>query len=582
MKANKFFLGLALVGAILTGCEKDPQTQTGEFDTTSYMSVSIAQAGGTRATTDGGFIDGTGNEILIKVIDFYFYKENGEPFSFTAANMGEGNTPYLSNLYTYNTDSSIPTKDKVDSPNNIDEVTDATLVINHNKGNIPTYMIAVINSTTKYDNKDLAEVKKAVVSDNGVNEDGTHIMTNSVYKGAEGYKGADDTRLVMETPIAVENLAITEDKAKAAPVKIYVERTAARVSFDVKKASGTPVVDVTQVPVKGDDNNNYSLKYADGTSVDVYAKIEGWNIVTYAKKGTLAKTIDPSWADDKFKGFNWNQAALYRSYWAQATKADADLVKEFTWKGLGNTIGSVDYCLENTTALPDANSLLVEADGSTSEDLDITRTNVTKVVIAATLVNNVGNALNIYNWFGSNYKTEEELLTAVAQSLRNKLVLNGTPIAASDIQLVENVNANMKEVKVGETYISEQYSYEVYFDLKTTGEWKDPEGNVVDASAILKAIRNAKVWKDGMAYYIVNIEHLGNNTDDYKEGYYGIVRNHAYEITFSGIKGLGTPVYSATTEYPEPVTPDFTDSYVAAEINILSWHLVQQDVILGQ
>ena len=118
--------------------------------------------------------------------------------------------------------------------------------------------------------------------------------------------------------------------------------------------------------------------------------------------------------------------------------------------------------------------------------------------------------------------------------------------------------------------------------MKTTGEWKDPEGNVVDASAILKAIRNAKVWKDGMAYYIVNIEHLGNNTDDYKEGYYGIVRNHAYEITFSGIKGLGTPVYSATTEYPEPVTPDFTDSYVAAEINILSWHLVQQDVILGQ
>ena len=72
MKANKFFLGLALIGAILTGCEKDP-VQTGDYDSKSYMSVSIAQASGTRAGTDGGFLQGTSDENQITSIDFYFW-----------------------------------------------------------------------------------------------------------------------------------------------------------------------------------------------------------------------------------------------------------------------------------------------------------------------------------------------------------------------------------------------------------------------------------------------------------------------------------------------------------------------------
>ena len=178
-------------------------------------------------------------------------------------------------------------------------------------------------------------------------------------------------------------------------------------------------------------------------------------------------------------------------------------------------------------------------------------------------------------------KAEEIGLKAVvAQSLKNDLILkvgeDYTPITSAQITVVPNND-------------SVQTSYEVYFKLAegVTGSWfRINEANeyvaVENANAVLKAVENAKIW-NGMSYYIVNIEHLGVNKKDgdtYLPAYYGVVRNHAYEITFNGVKGLGTPVYDPATIYPEPVTPENTESYVAAEINVLAWHLVKQTVTL--
>jgi hypothetical protein len=66
----------------------------------------------------------------------------------------------------------------------------------------------------------------------------------------------------------------------------------------------------------------------------------------------------------------------------------------------------------------------------------------------------------------------------------------------------------------------------------------------------------------------------------YLPAYYGTVRNHAYQITFSAVKGLGTPVYDELKDIPEPIKPDDTESFIEAKINVLSWHLIKQDVTL--
>lgn len=563
MKANKFFLGLALIGAILTGCEKDPQTQTGEYDSKSYMSVSIAQAGGTRGTeATEKFLQGTEAENQIKTVDFYFYNADGSIFNFgTAAQDGandkdaDGNA-FVSNVYTY-----APGK-ITDQTGNVDEIVNATLVIKHNTGNIPAYMIAVINCNAgQYKGMALDAVKASVINATDYANANGHIMTNSVYKGVDG-------KIVMETPIAIENLAINADGALKNPVKIYVERTAARI--EVKEATTTAVYDT-----------NTDITDAAGNTTHVYAKINGWDVVTYANTTTLAKVIDLSW-EDAINGMTWNHPTLYRSYWAKATPA---LTKTFSWNSLANKIGDVDYCLENTTC-PEYETQTTDA-GKEIEDKDISRTNVTKVVVAAQLYSDAAGTqeVKVANWYGQNY-TLDGLKAVVAQSLKNDLILKTTvdgkdaytPISAAQIDVATN------EADV-------QNSYEVYFKLANgvTGEWYAINENneyvaVADANVVLKAVENAKIW-NGKSYYIVNIEHLGvkervGETTEYAEAFYGVVRNHAYEITFNGVQGLGTPVYDPTTTYPEPVTPENTESYVAAEINVLAWHLVKQTVTL--
>jgi hypothetical protein len=60
-----------------------------------------------------------------------------------------------------------------------------------------------------------------------------------------------------------------------------------------------------------------------------------------------------------------------------------------------------------------------------------------------------------------------------------------------------------------------------------------------------------------------------------------MVRNHVYDIKIDGITGFGTPVY----EPDKIITPEKPEEDVAlnlsARINILSWHLVSQNVTLN-
>ena len=56
----------------------------------------------------------------------------------------------------------------------------------------------------------------------------------------------------------------------------------------------------------------------------------------------------------------------------------------------------------------------------------------------------------------------------------------------------------------------------------------------------------------------------------------GIVRNHIYKTTVTKIAGLGTPVYDPDQViYPEK--PEDNDHYIAAEIDILSWRIVENN-----
>ena len=142
--------------------------------------------------------------------------------------------------------------------------------------------------------------------------------------------------------------------------------------------------------------------------------------------------------------------------------------------------------------------------------------------------------------------------------------------------------------------IVESGSYYVYACLAPTAtddfSWytnvtidKDPDsGNVTkitvdknskvtpDAiNAILLDLPHAKIWNDGKTYYFANIMQSATVP--------GVVRNHIYDINLKKVYGIGTPVYEPDEEIV-PEQPTDEDTYVAAEIKILQWRLMTQDV----
>ena len=546
MKTKSFLFSVLFLAAILVGCEQ-PQTKP-EGEANSYITVSVKSSMLSRAATDGNYIDGVGVENEIKSIDFYFFSTSGEPFKFNAP-ITTGSTSGYSNLYTV-TEKTIETTEK----DHVEEIVKVTLALQHNMGDYPGSIVAIVNGTRRFENLRFEDFRAHTF--NGHATENGFLMSNSVYVDKDGKE-------VFQTKVSPENFAVTAEAAKLKPIEIYVERTAVRVEVAQKDQTVT--------------SYDTGYEFVNGTTTKVYAEIIGWDIVTVPLHAYTVKRIDKNW-ETEINGFTWNHPDDFRSWWADASFAPEDINKQFAYNLLKNKVGleNYDYCLENTT-LPK----YVANNGV--HDQVASRTNVTKAVIAAKLVDKDGNELQIASWYGKDY-TIEGLKTAIANSLADKMLY-------SDGGTWKSIEPNQIELVQGSGLDGEEKSYEVYCQLtkeaRDNYNWAQDAGgtnipNEEEQNYIRQNVEVAKIW-NGMSYYIVNIEHLGIKEMDgetYLPAYYGTVRNHAYQITFGAVKGLGTPVYDSEAIIPEPVQPDDTESFIEAQINVLSWHLIKQDVTL--
>lgn len=543
MKTKSFLFSVLFLAAILVGCEQ-PQTKP-EGEANSYITVSVKSSMASRAATDGGYIEGTDAENAITSIDFYFFATTGEPFKFNSP-VTAGSTSGYSNLYTVGTDQITP------STGNVEEVANVTLALQHNLGDYPGSVVAIVNGTQRFENLPIEEFRKHTFNSYATKHG--FLMSNSVYKGEDGKE-------VFQTYVTPDNFFLTKDAAIAKPINIYVERSAVRVEV-----------------AQGTNDAKFDTGVLLFGSKKVYAKITGWNIVTVPNHAYTVKRIDTNW-EETINGFVWNKPADFRSFWADAQFPADSIIKSFKYSDLTNPVGlgKYDYCLENTT-LP----IYTEVGGV--HDQVASRTNTTKVVIAADLVDDADAPVEVASWYGKDYLLAD-LKTAVANSLKDKMFYGEGggwhSIKPEHIKLVQ-----------GSGLPGEEESYEIYFQLTDDAtnnyNWaKDLDGNIgissdAEQDYIRENVEVAKFW-NGKSYYIVDIQHLGKQEMEgttYLPAYYGTVRNHAYQITFSAVKGLGTPVYDALKDIPEPIKPDDTESFIEAQINVLSWHLIQQDVTL--
>ena len=526
----KKYLFIALAALGFAACaekgEENAPVQKGELEQ-SYVAVTFAADGVTRADN---YEAGSPEERAVKSAYVFFFDEQGNAFAVDNMQAHSGDINYVDVLAQLSK--------KGEAMDNVSDVQNAVLVLKNYKGQYPAQVIAVLNWTPTQNSYSLAELD-AAVSELGNDANG-YVMSNSVYLNANG-------EIVKTVALTSQNIAKTEELAKANPITIHVERVAAKVEF---KSDSDGIFEVGQVE---------KIDTPDDVMTTVYARIEGFELYNDYEQSWLMKEVDKSWGLlDTVLGFNWNEVSRFRSFWA--TSLDTEFpANKFAWNTESTEIGGYVYCGENTRAWTEADDVR------------------TKVIVKATLVEKVGDAyqpIEIVNWWGMDYVGENNLLTVVANTLVNTyFVKNGN----------EYVGLTPDDIKCVARTPEDTNAYEVYFQLSDIGAgktWYKYEGgsyNSIDVTSFntaLAAVQPAHVYKSGMTYYWLDIKHLGaaGSTAEY-----GIVRNHIYKVNIRDIEGFGTPVYNGATDFIRPEKPVDVDTFVAAQINILSWRVVEND-----
>lgn len=589
MKIFKLF-PLACAALMMSACGSDNDIEGGSTNPAGdaqYLAVNIVNVG-TTPTRAGEYVDGTTAENQISKVRFYFFHDDGSPYVLvnTTETTTDGDVNWLEQIPPISI-----TPPTHAGQGTVDKVTQAVLVIQGKSAAAPATMVAVINPETLNDNATLNNKGTVTLSelrdskfdtqfyklDAGTNKD--FVMTNSVYR--EGGNTICPT-------LVSGHLEESDTKAKDNPVNIYVERVAAKVSAKVDNTT-IPTGFTTNPWALGNGTNwatdNYGMEVGTfGTSTKIYAVIQGWGVADENSKAMLEKQIDATWTDATLGITTWNTADYHRSFWETMkpavgtdiyTKANHSF-NQYTNK-IATDFSNITYTLPNTTQ-------------SVVSDV-YNGNNLTKFLVAATLRYKDGTTwknADICRYRGIEYMGGEAKLKAVVAATYNKYYTKNTttglyePLAASDIKFDYTrsvANTAAKEVadcQMVPTLVDATKGYYTK-TVSSTGTTYTP----VAKDDVVKDIETypADIRKNGKTYYYVPIRHLGTATSD--PAYYGVVRNHYYQVNLQSLKGFGSSVYNPDREI-KPVIPEEVTSFLAAKINVLQWRVVSQNVNLGK
>ncbi len=621
MKANKSFLRIYVCAALFTcaaifsACSDDDLESVSTSSTfhgdEAYFNVNIVYTDGTSTSsraTDGGYSYGTTAEQAINTLDFYFYDASGAYIlhkQVTAdddfgSSINSGNLEYKSNT---------------------------TVVLSDLHGkSYPDYMAVVINRPSESSLRSLS-MDGALAATFNDYKDGSGNFTIS----STSYYGAGEDCDYFATKVDEKNFVEAEsDLTDADAITLYVERLAAKVTVNFSDnlqntlTSNSNMINIGSYPI-------YDGSATTTTNKDLYAKFSKWGLNATAKKSYAYKNILGNWYTSTSGLYNendntewWNGDAEYRCYWAMGAAYDADYkptmdasdkfpynyaevdscgitqdvmaLEYITYNDLGNgnDFGDYTYCMENTNAT----TPLMDRFGSI----------VTSVLLKAELVDENGTAQDLIRYSGVLY-SQTDFLTQIMSIHSPQLYTHSTKttsgtaedvytqITSSDVQIKDahdgkvilKLNTN-GEAKEWYQYDSSSDTYTKLTDNTTTGETVVDQANALLAEEFKE--NTATYFKGGQMYYWVPIEHLRNSnttkntagdyTDSsykFPEGDYGVVRNHYYKLTINSVSNLGRAVYDPAEMIIPSVTYDQTYQ-IGAQMNVLSWKVIEQDVDL--
>jgi hypothetical protein len=573
MKIPKLF-PFACVALMMTACASDKEEMGGGTRPGSdprYLAVNIVNVGATpttRATDD--YENGTTDESTIKKVRFYFFNGDGSPYliknpGVTGVEGGEKK----------NWLEASPADDSSTSgtPSQIEKITQTVLVINGVQSAAPAAIVAVVNPGTvdaakiqSGETMRLSELRYSTVGSQFYKKDATtgavsdFVMSNSVYVNA----GED-----VCSSLVAGHVTTSAETARKKPVDLYVERVVAKVTADVDKTAfklgnGTDW-----------DANKYGTKAPVGKSgdYDVYAVIDGWGLANENGKAEVEKQVKKTWTDGNLGFSPWTTADYHRCFWESSVAFDAgaggNQPVNPKFNQLKAKMQDVLYTLPNT---------------SENEVTNLKDNDLTKFAVAATLryKDAAGNwhDAEICRYNGVSILGIDNLKRQVAltfsQYYTSTDATNYTQLSKDDIDF-KNPDGTMQQYRVTPTLANDPAGTKKYYTKTTTGT--TPTFTEVDKATVLAAIEadKAEIRLGGRAYYYVPIKHLGSAN---KIAEYGIVRNHFYKITLSGITGFGTPVYDPE-KVVDPIVPTYENTYLAARVQVLQWRVVNQNASLG-
>ena len=597
---NLFFGMLACVA--FTACSSDDaeviEGGSGTFKgDVAYMNIILADASGTRASAAEDPFEYGKDEQDVNTAHFYFYDAAGV---------------FVSEAEVWNGGTSQGTP-----VGNIEFKANTTVVLKGLTGkSYPKYLVTVLNKSTDFapgTTLDEMEAKIAANDTEGNFKSGNYFtMSTTSHAGQKNSEGDAMKYFVTEVkksnfseePVDLENYT--------APVVVYVERLAAKVVLNVAEAlkqSATIVGEgddaKTLYPIKatyaGEGNDEEPTMGVE----ELYVNILGWKLNATAKNSYMMKNIDETWTNEAL-GFVWNDGTInHRSYWGKsyvygksdfpvdgAAYTGEELLNYFN---LENTtaspllaLGKPAYCAENTNTsyivshnprraltsviMKAEIGRIVETDGGakTFEPLDVVRYNgmlFEKIHFLKYVLNNLQKSKKLTAYYETSVGGETKL----------------TQIDSTFVDLADISDGKVKVVlkeKTGVTLVDK--------DGKTLSD----EAKAALNGEMEKASAGATGYKGGLMYYNIPIEHYNNseNTEGMEEdgstkyvkipeAKYGVVRNHVYKVTINKLENPGKGIFDPE-EVIVPKDEDEKFYYVGAQINILSWKIVNQVVDL--
>lgn len=451
---------------------------------------------------------------------------------------------------------------------NVNATSSTVVTIDQETYSMPAYVMTLINvpSTLTFTDqtKKIADVRKEVINYNSIKVGKTEYltMTNSAYNASETIDNVATPYVAYATSVR-GHVYDNSDDAEDDAVNIYVERVAARV--DVTKG--------------GDFTTKFEGANGVGDDGDVTFEVtlDGVGFMFDPTQVNLVKNIDGLTTASAFNG--WDESTPnFRTHWAVKPTAQTTtnylplhyvpLTNEKAWDTSWSSNTANFYINENVFG---EKPTYVVVKGKIS------------------IKDQTGDVPVYLLYYNGKYYTETGAKKQLATILSNNggykyisyagdgKVQASRSIKDTDIELVKKEGQNYGYVKFN--------SLTTTIDGKTCDLYKGAEKQTLPNGATEFVVEGDNYknyfYAEGNTYYY---KEIAPEVATYVTKV-GVVRNHLYNITFTSIEGMGTPLYDPSVELipfkPVTNTGDNTFNF-GATINILNWKAYSQGIEFGK